>query len=1191
MTTQNSKSHEKTPKEIMVLKNKSLPRFVGSAIKWGAGTLVCLVLACEAFFVGLNHYLNVAHGPALISKLIADQTGGRAEIGRMVSALPASIRIEDVKVFLPMTGTNAAIESQPSLSLQTLRLKFRPWRLLMLHLDLDEAAIDGLEASLKKTTSGSSLDGLIAFRDKNIAKPTETPLPPPSKPITNIRDIHILQKKILFPIWIKMRDIGLHKMRIHYEEENASKETINFDLLDISLLLELEASWDHIFLQAKIKNEKDHFVTIKKAVRKRHEPIESISSDSVVDSGIEVSDFSHIKLWSKIEPKTAKINRQGSETNTPLPTLDFDLDTWLEKSFEQIRLSQKFHIGAILSEEISGKITLEDGSTRRINTDLSGIAQIDLEAISKLGLLAGSRFSGRFGLKEFRVNGLLDLDSLKNKESLTIPMIVANITADHVRADVPSKNLKLESLNANIGTKITPGPHAGSLQIEDKIQIGFETMRLTSLKDQKVTVVEFKDVNLMQEAAAIWPDQTLSQAKLDLDIGRILAKGPKLGVVDTSAKASLAASGDKNLNELSLTGKFFAKDLVAAEFDLQCKHRCQSSDLKASVLAHRLDKIYTVALPFLAASGKAGSIPALTNGAFDASVKVKATLPDPQENTTKVILEQGKADIAVNLALSKLNFSLPDKGIKIDGFDFRTTITGGLQHQNIDADINLAKITSKPTGTKDQTTLGHWHTAIQLKNDFEDIEQSKDLAQTMNQSIRVTSAIETIHAAGVKAPINQLAFNTNATVHGLNTFKIPSLVFAVPDFGLNVQSSMKADINSSKELENTEIKLLAALNHSGQELSDHALSTRGKLNIDLTLHMPTMSQALIDGSAEFKDFSVTMKDSLGDESKNISIEHTAGKIPIHQKIDLSSKEENKTKIASSEPPKETQKPLSEQNPKESVAGRDISSNPPPDDTNERMETSLNAYLAKEERRAKIPPNNYMSVVDYGATRPLFTSKHPISIKAITAKHLKLENMEFDVELRQNQLVLNQFIIEFLDGKIQGSSQIEFEKKLKNIRLAMQMTRLNTKRLEDSFPQYKARVSSLSFLNSSPYLDATMRLNFDATSADMDGGLEITSIGKEQLKMMLFYVDPEGKDPSIESIRQALAVGEVRQVTIPIKNGQIGLDVDVRVLELPIPIPKFQNFPMTQILKNFMDAGEKSDQKVDLPATEGKEARK
>ena len=88
---------------------------------------------------------------------------------------------------------------------------------------------------------------------------------------------------------------------------------------------------------------------------------------------------------------------------------------------------------------------------------------------------------------------------------------------------------------------------------------------------------------------------------------------------------------------------------------------------------------------------------------------------------------------------------------------------------------------------------------------------------------------------------------------------------------------------------------------------------------------------------------------------------------------------------------------------------------------------------------------------------------------------------------------------------------------------MQMTRLNTKRLEDSFPQYKARVSSLSFLNSSPYLDATMRLNFDATSADMDGGLEITSIGKEQLKMMLFYVDPEGKDPSIESIRQVIFI--------------------------------------------------------------------
>jgi hypothetical protein len=226
---------------------------------------------------------------------------------------------------------------------------------------------------------------------------------------------------------------------------------------------------------------------------------------------------------------------------------------------------------------------------------------------------------------------------------------------------------------------------------------------------------------------------------------------------------------------------------------------------------------------------------------------------------------------------------------------------------------------------------------------------------------------------------------------------------------------------------------------------------------------------------------------------------------------------------------------------------------------------------------------------YGEIRPLYKGRTPLTIEWVQVRDLKFDHLEIDAELKQNQISLNQLVVGILGGKVQAGVQASFDTKLRDVNVSAQWTRLDTRKLADSFPKLQEKMKGISILASSPYIDGTLRLKYDAISGDIAGGMEITSIGKEQLKMLLLYMDPDDKNPTLVSIRKALSIGEVRQVSVPIRNGQIGVDVDVRVFSAPIPTPKLQRFPLAQLVRNF--TGNSAAAKVDKPQELPKEPEK
>jgi hypothetical protein len=245
-----------------------------------------------------------------------------------------------------------------------------------------------------------------------------------------------------------------------------------------------------------------------------------------------------------------------------------------------------------------------------------------------------------------------------------------------------------------------------------------------------------------------------------------------------------------------------------------------------------------------------------------------------------------------------------------------------------------------------------------------------------------------------------------------------------------------------------------------------------------------------------------------------------------------------------------------------------------------LAAAMGKYFDKNNDKI-VTKQNVVAIVDYPTIRPFYPDKRPLSIKRLEVANLELSKMEFDVELRQNWFAVNQFMINFLGGKIEGDFQVAFDsaqrdpmKIPRSLRTSMHLTSLDSRKLIERFPNLKGKATSWN-LFSNPYLDGAVHLTYDFKSNDMAGGIDITSIGKEQLRMMLYYIDPFEQNPTITDIRGKLAYGEVRKVSIPLKNGEIGLEVDLRVV-VPVPTPKLTRFPISQIIQNFKEQAAKDE---------------
>lgn len=429
-----------------------------------------------------------------------------------------------------------------------------------------------------------------------------------------------------------------------------------------------------------------------------------------------------------------------------------------------------------------------------------------------------------------------------------------------------------------------------------------------------------------------------------------------------------------------------------------------------------------------------------------------------------------------------------------------------------------------------------------------------------NQKISTSFAIDSVATPKLPEPLRKTKFDMEASAEKDGEIAINKMILEIPGVGTSIQLNAKTELDAAYLPQNLLVDMKLDVDPRAVKSVPKAILLVGESHVNVLVNAPDLSQVQVRGKLAFEDFGVVVKktNEAGVEEPLVTVQNLRGELPFQQRVNvkaiLDAKKAATVALASPSPS-------------------------PAAEVVDAFDKKLDKYLEKYSNPVGTSGSRMTSEY-YGEVRPLYRGRTPLTIELIQFRDLKFDHIEIDAELKQNQVSLNQMVIGILGGKVQTSVQAAFDTKLRDVNLSAQWTRLDTRKLADSFPKLQEKMRGFSLLASSPYIDGTLRLKYDAISGDMAGGMEITSIGKEQLKMVLLYLDPDDKNPTLVSIRKALNIGEVRQVSVPIRNGQIGIDVDVRLLSAPIPTPKLQRFPLAQLVRNF--TGGNTATKVDKP---------
>lgn len=521
---------------------------------------------------------------------------------------------------------------------------------------------------------------------------------------------------------------------------------------------------------------------------------------------------------------------------------------------------------------------------------------------------------------------------------------------------------------------------------------------------------------------------------------------------------------------------------------------------------------------------------------LDGDLKLKHELNIHQPNLNDIIAasitpEQVDLDFNQQVALHKFTVKLEQPQLALINYNLQADLSGNLQEQQLTIGQDFDRLSIKPGAEQQPITVksavSQWVSRHRTPNGPQD-----PLSATSELDFSQHLGSITL---GESTPLGSLQLTLKAHTAGLSELTLDSLAVTAPGFGFKSQLSSETHL-VDRTIDRARMKASIQLDASHLPKLNKALAIDGKVNSQIAVNYVREKNLRINSKLICDRFGFTLQHN---RQPLMEIEQASGTLALDHTYTVKLIDEFLTKK----------------------------------DWN--LDTFLNAAPSSGPLFQKVPIN----ILQDHSLEALEYAKPPFHIKRVAWQGLAIHDLSFVLDWTEKQLLLQRVKAHTLNGYLSGTFLLEMAPLPNRIFTTWHFSNLNTYRLLEPFPQVLERAKGWG-PGSDPLLSGDLKLTVDLERQDLEGFINMSRIGREPMRMMIYYLDPHEQDPSLSPIRQALTVADVDHVVIPIRNGFLDVDVRARLLAVPVPLPKISQFPIGQIIQNIKteasDASEDAD---------------
>ena len=1116
--------------------------------------------------------------------LVEEQTGGKLEIGTEDLSVFTGITFGAIKFYPPLDAVGfrdgGRVAEKPLLALDALKLHYRSWKLFVAKLDIHAALLDRPSLYIEIDKSGTNVDGISAYRQRKFPESEDmgaSGLEADEAADDRLPEINTL---LLFvPFRLAVADLGFRNLRLDLRQYKAGKLHSTVAVDGISSLSRLKWFGFSSFIEHRWLGDK---------AGKFHVAVEDYSSgtpkllqaDLKLDFNFNIEDLEKIALSYDLDVE--RLLAEDFVWRHLRSRLQSSL--FVDDAFRQMRFAE-FTWSALDAIEytLSGDITLPDDNLQRIRFNLEQSMRAELKNLNTLlqQKVPGGKLAGSLVMERFTIAGdwLMPKDA---KEKPQFPHVNSLMHLRSISASVQDWGLEVKPIEGLFSMATAKSLLGEGSQLDTVVEIEAPQISLRSASRDDESQLKISEFSSRLTGRLLYPKLSLPVFKLNAHADEFLASGKDIDPVNVPFDLEVDADFKAGHSRGNLDARIDLVDLAESSVALTCRKKCSKFKADASVEVRSLNRFYQLVRPLALKVLPLRHVPTKLEGAIMAKIGMRGHVPGLR-NFQLTSTERLAIELAGNVDLRDLAASVPQNQFSINGFNSRGTIDGNLHRQrfSLRQDFNDLSVLSTqqprdgdhPLEVKDfkldANLTNEMQTSVDIIAELSKLSLRDDDAFSIKPLQQLFAKTRTKLSGGVSVgsidrkgavpkPILGVGAKLNIEQQGFKTVRLSDSGVAVAEYGL--QSFLHGGFRLTDRLRPVEVDIgadLSVTHGKGQAVLSN-VETLGSLTLKSRLKSTDLQTVTAEAKAVFSGFHLKIP---GEDPGTplIHIEEVNGEFPIKQHIDIE-------RFVEAFAPSPIEVAAVNQPASDAVTVEQLGAEDQKMARDSRVRAVADEYFERT-RDIVSEKTNKITLVDYGSVRPFYPNREPISIRRIAASKLSATNVELDVEVRQNWFAVNHYSMEFLGGKVQGDLQLAFDPKPRALRTSVHTTRLDTRKLLQGFPKLKRKTRSWS-LFTDPYFDGTAHVNFDVRSNNIEGGLDITSIGKEQMRMILFYVDPESKDPTISQIRRWLTVGEVDKVSVPIKNGFIGLEVGVNVLGAPIPVPSLRGFPLAQFIDNY-----------------------